>query len=114
MTTSRLVESVEPTAKVLKLALRPAVPTFFWGCKLVARAMTDLARGGRAGGLSSFSEGKQTLGGVRGLREDKIGAGFLPERKNPVAKAAPSLLFLRPAVIQTKELGFSVMFRKIS
>jgi hypothetical protein len=53
-------------------------------------------------------------GGVRGLREDKIGAGCLPERKNPVAKAAPSLLFLRPAVIQTKELGFSIMFRKIS
>jgi hypothetical protein len=114
MTTSRLVESVEVTAKVLKLALRPAAPSFFWGCKLVARAVTGLARWGRAGGFSSFSEGNQTLGGVRGLREDKIGVSFLPERKNPVAKAAPSLHFLRPAVIQTKEFGFSIMFRKIS
>jgi hypothetical protein len=49
MTTSRLVESVEATAKVLILALRPAAPSFFWGCKLVARAVTGLRVGAGQG-----------------------------------------------------------------
>ena len=94
MTTSRLVESVEPTAKSIEISFTACRSLFLLG--LQAGCRRSLARWGRAGGFSIFREGKQTLGGVRGLREDKIGAGFLPERKNPVAKAVPSLLFSPP------------------